>query len=65
LNSLTLVGGDLTVLDNASLAEFCGLYPLLAADGLAGGYSVLRNRRVIKPSSAAASSKKPETTLTL
>jgi hypothetical protein len=43
LNSLTLVGGDLTVLDNASLAEFCGLYPLLAADGLAGGYSVSRN----------------------
>jgi hypothetical protein len=43
LSSLTLVEGNLIIEDNDSLMEFCGLYPLLAADGLAGGYSVLRN----------------------
>lgn len=40
LSGITSVGGNLYVWGNGALECFCGLYPLLSADGLDGSYNV-------------------------
>ena len=43
VSGLETVGGSLMILSNFELTEFCGLYRLLAGDGLGGNYEVSSN----------------------
>ena len=43
LSGITSIGADLGVTNNVVLDEFCGLFPLLDALGLAGTYNVSSN----------------------